>query len=829
MRSQILKYFILTLVCFTLTNPVFSQFGKEESKTVSGIVSFEGKPLKDVHISVQKSDLVTRSSDDGSYAIETRIGDRLQFSSVGFKTITILIEDVTSTLNINMFIENNLLEEAVVRAKRSGKALEVSQRGIREFESAIGTINPQASGFDIDYVDGTSLNPGAPNLAMALNGKVPGLFATLNSIRVRKRGVLWDIDGMLERGIPIIDVTQVRDVYILRNPPAAYGTKSAIIIVRTINAPEILQDQREALAEQYRNQNYYEDDATSLDNNSVINSSPKDSNQQRIRGTVSYDDQPLESVHIRIKGSTTVTTSDSNGEYIIAANPGQILEFTHISFKKVAIIIEDTSEVLNIAMSPKTEILDESIVKASLKKGKTLERALKSEEEFVTSRGQINPKTAGYSVGFVEGAELSNTYANIQEALEGKISNYSYDRVSGKVYLRGRGLSILNSYPATWEVDGVFTTEAPNNLDLSEIENVYALKSVAATNKYGQDGAGGVIVIKTKYGNYSVQKKRNDLTQRYTNQNYYYDDAQAFSEEQLQGNQYLKDLVAIDNKQEAIAYYNGVLTNQLKNFGQHISVAQKFKSHFKDEKVANNILMHLAHKYEKNAEILKAVAYQYQTFGMKKPAIELYEKIIRLRPNYAQSFRDLANAYLENEQFQKAWRLYMNYLLRGNDVSGEGIGQIIYNEMEWLYFVRNNQTRIKERFSPKNKSIDEFRNDVRIIVEWNTSEAEFDLEFVNPEKRAYVFEHSLEKNEALIIDEKTKGYTSKEFFIEDIGEGEWLVNLTYFGNKKPAPTYFKVSIFTNWGRHNQSEKISNYKFEHQKEKIQLLKINQQSL
>ncbi|MEZ4781739.1 MAG: hypothetical protein R2816_09295 [Flavobacteriaceae bacterium] len=30
-----------------------------------------------------------------------------------------------------------------------------------------------------------------------------------------------------------------------------------------------------------------------------------------------------------------------------------------------------------------------------------------------------------------------------------------------------------------------------------------------------------------------------------------------------------------------------------------------------------------------------------------------------------------------------------------------------------------------------------------IILEWNSSEAEFDLEFVNPELRSYVFEHTL--------------------------------------------------------------------------------------
>lgn len=829
MLRSVSKLFIFYIFLFGWITLINAQNSDSIEQTITGSVNHDGSPLQNVHISILGSNTIEKSAKDGSYTIKARPGDKLRFSHVGFKAITIIIEDITRVLHIEMFAENNLLQEALVRTKRETSALRVARKKAKTFMGAYGPINPSASGFAVDYVDGETLSPAAPNIAMALNGKAPGIMASLNSISVRGRPVIWDVDGVLETDIPLINQVLVKDIYIFRNPPVRYGTNLAVIVIRTINAPEVLQDKREAIAEQYRNQNFYNNDADSLNNEYVVSASFSKDRKQQIRGSISYDNQPIENVHIQVKESSQTTVSDSNGDYIIQADPGQTLVFSHLSFKKISILLEDTSDILNIEMSPKTEILEESIVKASRKKGQVLERALKSEKEFSTSRGQINPKTAGYAVGFVDGSEINNAYPNILLALEGKISNFSYDRVSGQGYLRGRDMSILNSYPAAWEVDGIFTKEPPISLDLSEIESVYALKSVAATNKYGQDGAGGVIVIKTKFRNYASQKKRNDLAARATNQNFYFDDAVAFSEEQLNSNAYLQELVGINDKYEALSYYNKVLKKQLINYGQHLSVAQKFRSHFKDAKIAQSILLHLANDHQKNAEILKAIAYQHQTSKEKKRAIKLYEDVIRLRPKYAQSYRDLANAYLENEQFQKAWRLYMNYIFRGNDVSGEGIGQIMYNEMEWLYFVRNNQTKIRERFSPKNKSIDDFRNDIRIVVEWNTSEAEFDLEFVNPEKRAYVFEHSLEKNEALIIDEKTRGYTSKEFFIEDIGQGEWLMNLSYFGNKKPAPTYFKVSIFSNWGRHNQTQKISNFKFEQQRKKIQLLKINRQSL
>ncbi len=116
-----------------------------------------------------------------------------------------------------------------------------------------------------------------------------------------------------------------------------------------------------------------------------------------------------------------------------------------------------------------------------------------------------------------------------------------------------------------------------------------------------------------------------------------------------------------------------------------------------------------------------------------------------------------------------------------------------------------------------------------MVFEWNTSEAEFDLEFVNPQKQVYVFEHSLTKNQNLITDEKEKGYSSKEFIIDNLNNGEWLINITYLGNKKTEPTFIKVTSYYNWGKPKQRTKIIIYKFKDEHEKIQLYKLNKQLL
>jgi tetratricopeptide (TPR) repeat protein len=442
--------------------------------------------------------------------------------------------------------------------------------------------------------------------------------------------------------------------------------------------------------------------------------------------------------------------------------------------------------------------------------------------------GNIDPKTAGYSVGYIDGDNTTAGARDILDVLTGKVAGVTVDRLNNIVKLRSTG-SINTDSPAIWDVDGVIMTEVPQ-IDPANIKDIHLLKSLASTTRYGTAARGGVIVVTTKSGDFSAaEANRNKIADKYTNKDYYANDASQISLASLNANSYADALEAFETKQKAFIYYDEKLKNQLPNYSDHIAIAQKFVSHFNDLTLSTQIFKELIERNDKNPEILKAIAFHLQTIGRPKEAIDAYERTFKLRPQYAQSYRDLANAYIENDQYKKSWRLYMSYLMQGNDVSGEGIGELIYNEMEWLYFSRRNQTDIKENFVPKSKNLFDFRNDVRIIVEWNSSEAEFDLEFVNPELRSYVFEHTLSGNQDLITDEKQKGYSSKEFFIDDLKDGEWLVNITYKGNKKPEPTYFKITKFYNWGKETETKEVAVYKFQNERDKIQLMRFTKDLL
>ena len=64
------------------------------------------------------------------------------------------------------------------------------------------------------------------------------------------------------------------------------------------------------------------------------------------------------------------------------------------------------------------------------------------------------------------------------------------------ISLRGRGSVQAAGDEVLWDIDGV-TFQSPPMLSINEVVYVEIIKGLAASNKYGSDGAAGVIIVKT--------------------------------------------------------------------------------------------------------------------------------------------------------------------------------------------------------------------------------------------------------------------------------------------------------------------------------------------
>ena len=104
---------------------------------------------------------------------------------------------------------------------------------------------------------------------------------------------------------------------------------------------------------------------------------------------------------------------------------------------------------------------------------------------------------------------------------------------------------------------------------------------------------------------------------------------------------------------------------------------------------------------------------------------------------------------------------------------------------------------------------DDFKG-TRLVFEWNDGEAEFELQFVNPDGQYSTWKHTLADEPGRISDEKNTGFSCEEKLIYD-PSGVWQVNVKYLGNKSLTPAYLKAEVYYNYGTKEQRKEVKVFK------------------
>ncbi len=220
--------------------------------------------------------------------------------------------------------------------------------------------------------------------------------------------------------------------------------------------------------------------------------------EKTISGTVTDESGSLPGVSIIIKGTTTGTETDFDGNYAIQANTGDVLVYSFIGMTtKSATVGADNT--INVVLTS-DNVLDEVVVTALGVKAK--------------------PRSLSYAVQTVDSDEIENANeVNIVSALSSKAAGVQVTSSSGSVgasaNIRIRGNTSINrSNSPLFVVDGVpidnsSSLNATGGVDNSnraidinqnDIASMTILKGVAAQTLYGLRAANGVILITTKSG-----------------------------------------------------------------------------------------------------------------------------------------------------------------------------------------------------------------------------------------------------------------------------------------------------------------------------------------
>jgi TonB-dependent starch-binding outer membrane protein SusC len=215
------------------------------------------------------------------------------------------------------------------------------------------------------------------------------------------------------------------------------------------------------------------------------------------RVTDASDGGPLPGVSIILKGTSTGTTTDANGDFSIDASADDVLSFSFIGYETQEVAVGQQTSI-DVQLPVATQTLGEVVV---------------------IGYGTRERKDLTGSISAVKSKDIESIpFASPQFALQGKatgvrIVNQSGDPSAGpQIFVRGIGTWDGSAQPL-YVIDGQIIT-APSNVNQdvigsinlwtlinpNDIESMSVLKDASATAIYGSRGANGVILITTKRG-----------------------------------------------------------------------------------------------------------------------------------------------------------------------------------------------------------------------------------------------------------------------------------------------------------------------------------------
>jgi TonB-dependent starch-binding outer membrane protein SusC len=226
-----------------------------------------------------------------------------------------------------------------------------------------------------------------------------------------------------------------------------------------------------------------------------LNSFGQGTFEKHIFSGMVYDqstNEKLPGVNVYIKGTTTGTVTDLNGNYTLQVVKGKYtLVFSFVGYvaREMEVTVNE-NKVINLSLEPQKELL--------------------GEVQITSQRKFFGNMDYGREIPTISSKEIGKlTTSNASDILHARVAGVWATKTSGapgdqqKIRIRGQA-SFFSSAEPLYVIDGVpvpivnLASLGIADLNVNDIENVTVLKDASSTALYGYQGGNGVILIDTK-------------------------------------------------------------------------------------------------------------------------------------------------------------------------------------------------------------------------------------------------------------------------------------------------------------------------------------------
>ena len=288
----------------------------------------------------------------------------------------------------------------------------------------------------------------------------------------------------------------------------------------------------------------------------------------------------------------------------------------------------------------------------------------------------------------------------------------------------------------------------------------------------------------------------------------------------------MKALKDAKNLKEAYDRYLELRAQYAKEALFFIDIYDYFKS--ASPAIASRVLTNILEDDQVAYTTLRAMLLKCREDGLHILELDTAQKILDRFPGKIQSYLDHALALKANGEYQQCYDQLVK-MANGSlnqELDFSKLKKSIEAELKNLVYQEGKQLKMS---SSGQKFTQNLRYDVRIVFEWSFPPAEFELQFVNPQKRFFTWEHTSWANDERMKEEFEDGFAREEFEIVGDGiEGEWLVNVKYLGNANSGdqtPTILMAKIIYDFGKITQKEETKLLRLFGKENESQFLKLN----
>ena len=210
------------------------------------------------------------------------------------------------------------------------------------------------------------------------------------------------------------------------------------------------------------------------------------------------------------------------------------------------------------------------------------------------------------------------------------------------------------------------------------------------------------------------------------------------------------------------------------------------------------VISNLAELGLEDAQLLRVLGYKLSAYTAKAEAVNTFRKVLKIREEEPQSYRDLGLALADEGQYDEAVKTLYHVVTHNWDSRFHAVQLIVMNEINDLIMRHKGiNTSFIDKALLKKEPVD-----VRVVLTWDTDNSDMDLWVFDPEGEKCYYGHRNTYLGGKLSNDITRGYGPEEFMLKKAPKGKYKVSVNYYGNhsqKQLLPVSLRVTFFTGYG------------------------------